>query len=70
MDAEGACGWLLAALWDSTLAVIGGILVEEKIIWSYPSGRGWLVKNGMGRAKYLIPVQDLMRGCFGAKLCL
>lgn len=31
---------------------------------------GVVVSNGMGREKYLIPAQDLMRGCFGTKLCL
>lgn len=28
------------------------------------------MKNGVGRETYLIPAQDLMRGCFGAQLCL
>ena len=31
VDAEGACACVLTTLWDTTLAVICGILVEGKV---------------------------------------
>ena len=70
VDAEGQDDYILRVLWDTMLAVVCRILVEGKIKWSYSSGGGWLMKNGMEEEKYLISVQDLMRGCSGAKLCL